>query len=1094
MRKIFFYFLIISGFISCNSKKENTLFELLPSSKTNVYFQNNLEYTEELNPYTYRNFYNGGGVGIGDFNNDSLQDIFFTGNLVSNKLYLNKGNFEFEDITDKSGLNSKDIWSTGVSVVDINHDGFLDIYVCKSGPPGGERRNNELFINNGDLTFTESSKAYGLDNEGLSTHAAFFDFDNDGDLDCYLLNNTIKSIGIGLDMVKDLRKIDSNQGNKLLRNDNGFFVDISKQAGIYTSDIGFGLGVTIGDINLDGWSDMFISNDFFEKDYLYINNQNGTFSESLEDYLNEISMGSMGADMADLNNDGFSEIFVTEMLPDRHDRRVSKAVFDSWDKYQFSLNQGYFHQFNRNALQLNNQNNSFSEISRITGLDATDWSWGALIFDMDNDGNKDVFVANGIYKDLLDQDYVNFLANPSIISNMIKSEKEPVKKLIDMIPSEPLTNFAFKNLGSLKFDNVSEEFGFDNKTFSNGSAYGDFDNDGDLDLVINNVNMLSNIYENKSSNNWISFSFDSSSKNKFGVGNKIFLYTKNGLQFQELSPMRGFQSSVDYRLNFGIGNISNVDSVKIVWNNNKESTLQNLKINSHHFIKEYNMIKSHNKNTSNKQKQILSQSMSNIDYTHIENNFVDFDRERLLFKMNSSEGPCLCVADFNQDGLDDIFIGSAKNQVSKIYYQTKKSEFKEYSEPFENDVLSEDVNCVVDDFDGDGRIDLIVASGGSEFSNFSPELRDRLYLNYGHMNFQKLDNSFASILTFESTSTISSDDIDNDGDKDLFVGTRLNPGSYGTQTKNFILINNGKGIFSDATSQYLGKDKIMKMVTDSEFIDIDNDGKNELVVVGEWMPILVFKNLNNKFLNISDSLGLSKTNGLYNEVHCLDINNDGFNDIIIGNYGLNSMFKASVDKPLTLYVNDFDKNGRTEQILGMYYEDNLYPIVQLKDLWMQLPYLKKEYLKFENYKNKKMNELLDKSAMKNTKILEVYNLASLILKNESGIKFQIDTLPFMAQISPIYSILSDDLNNDGYNDIILGGNLSEIKPEFGPSKASYSSLFIGNKDSKFEYITSNKSGIFIDGDLRDLVKMKINKKDSYIFALNNSKIKILERE
>ena len=1094
MRKIFFYFLIISGFISCNSKKENTLFELLPSSKTNVYFQNNLEYTEELNPYTYRNFYNGGGVGIGDFNNDSLQDIFFTGNLVSNKLYLNKGNFEFEDITDKSGLNSKDIWSTGVSIVDINHDGFLDIYVCKSGPPGGERRNNELFINNGDLTFTESSKAYGLDNEGLSTHAAFFDFDNDGDLDCYLLNNTIKSIGIGLDMVKDLRKIDSNQGNKLLRNDNDFFVDISKEAGIYTSDIGFGLGVTIGDINLDGWSDMFISNDFFEKDYLYINNQNGTFSESLEDYLNEISMGSMGADMADLNNDGFSEIFVTEMLPDRHDRRVSKAVFDSWDKYQFSLNQGYFHQFNRNALQLNNQNNSFSEISRITGLDATDWSWGALIFDMDNDGNKDVFVANGIYKDLLDQDYVNFLANPSIISNMIKSEKEPVKKLIDMIPSEPLTNFAFKNLGSLKFDNVSEEFGFDNKTFSNGSAYGDFDNDGDLDLVINNVNMLSNIYENKSSNNWISFSFDSSSKNKFGLGNKIFLYTKNGLQFQELSPMRGFQSSVDYRLNFGIGNISNVDSVKIVWNNNQESTLQNLKINSHHLIKEDNMIKSHNKNTSNKQKQILSQSMSKIDYTHIENNFVDFDRERLLFKMNSSEGPCLCAADFNQDGLDDIFIGSAKNQVSKIYYQIKKGEFKEYSEPFENDLLSEDVNCLVDDFDGDGRIDLIVASGGSEFSNFSPELRDRLYLNNGYMNFQKLDNSFASILTFESTSTISSDDIDNDGDKDLFVGTRLNPGSYGTQTKNFILINNGKGIFSDATSQYLGNDKIMKMVTDSEFIDIDNDGKNELVVVGEWMPILVFKNLNNKFLNISDSLGLSKTNGLYNEVHCLDINNDGFNDIIIGNYGLNSMFKASVDKPLTLYVNDFDKNGRTEQILGMYYDDNLYPIVQLKDLWMQLPYLKKEYLKFENYKNKKMNELLDKSAMKNTKILEVYNLASLILQNESGIKFQIDTLPFMAQISPIYSILSDDLNNDGYNDIILGGNLSEIKPEFGPSKASYSSLFIGNKDSKFEYITSNKSGIFIDGDLRDLVKMKINKKDSYIFALNNSKIKILERE
>ena len=446
MRKFFIYLFFVLGYISCNNENKSTLFHNLSNSKTNVDFKNTLKYTEELNPYTYRNFYNGGGVGVGDFNNDSLQDIFFTGNLVSNKLYLNKGQFKFEDITDDAGLNSDGIWSTGVSVVDINHDGYLDIYVCKSGPPGGLRRNNELFINNGDLTFTERSKEFGLDNEGLSTHAAFFDFDNDGDLDCYLLNNTIKSIGIGFDRVKDLRNIASSEGNKLLRNDNGFFVDVSDEAGIYTSEIGFGLGVTVGDINLDGWSDLFISNDFFEKDYLYINNQDGSFTESLENYLNEISMGSMGADMADLNNDGFSEIFVTEMLPDRHDRRVSKAVFDSWDKYQFSLAQGYYHQFNRNALQLNNQNNSFSEISRISGLDATDWSWGALIFDMNNDGNKDIFVANGIYKDLLDQDYVNFLANPSIISNMIKSEREPVKKLIDMIPSELYQILRLKTL------------------------------------------------------------------------------------------------------------------------------------------------------------------------------------------------------------------------------------------------------------------------------------------------------------------------------------------------------------------------------------------------------------------------------------------------------------------------------------------------------------------------------------------------------------------------------------------------------------------------------------------------------------------------
>ena len=1094
MRKFFIYLFLVLGYISCNNENKSTLFHNLSNSKTNIDFNNTLKYTEELNPYTYRNFYNGGGVGVGDFNNDSLQDIFFTGNLVSNKLYLNKGGFKFEDITDGAGLNSDGIWSTGVSVVDINHDGYLDIYVCKSGPPGGLRRNNELFINNGDLTFTERSKEFGLDNEGLSTHAAFFDFDNDGDLDCYLLNNTIKSIGIGFDRVKDLRNIDSDEGNKLLRNDNGFFVDVSDEAGIFTSEIGFGLGVTVGDINLDGWSDLFISNDFFEKDYLYINNQDGTFSESLENYLNEISMGSMGADMADLNNDGFSEIFVTEMLPDRHDRRVSKAVFDSWDKYQFSLGQGYYHQFNRNALQLNNQNNSFSEISRITGLDATDWSWGALIFDMNNDGNKDIFVANGIYKDLLDQDYVNFLANPSIISNMIKSEREPVKKLIDMIPSEPLSNFAFENLGSLKFNNSTKDFGLDNKTFSNGSAYGDFDNDGDLDLVINNVNMIANIYENKSTNNWISFSFNSNSKNKFGIGNKVFVYHGGELQYQELSPMRGFQSSVDYRLYFGLGNIKEVDSVKIIWSDNKVTILKSPKINHHTTVNENSSEKIVLEDSDDKENKILNISDNTIDYTHVENNFVDFDRERLLFKMHSREGPCLCKADFNNDGLDDLFIGSAKDQISVIYYQTGGGNFVSYSKPFEIDILSEDVDCLVDDFNGDGLLDLIVASGGSEYSNFSPELRDRLYLNKGYMNFEKSKNAFSSILTFESTSTISSDDIDNDGHNDLFIGTRLNPGSYGTKTKNFVLINDGFGVFQDFTYQYLGNQESLEMVTDSKFTDIDNDGKNELIVVGEWMPITIYKVNNGKFINITESLGLSDTNGLYNKIHSLDINADGYNELIIGNYGLNSMFEASADKPLTMYVNDFDRNGRSEQILGMYYGDKLYPIVQLKDLWMQLPYLKKKYLKFDSYKNKDLNSLLDESAMENTRILEVNNLASLQLNNLNGVKFEIDTLPFMAQLSPVYSIISDDFNKDGFIDILLGGNLSEIKPEFGPSKASYSSLFLGNKYNKFQYINSDESGVFVDGDLRDISKIKINKKESYIFALNNSKLKILERE
>ena len=1086
-----FLFIIL---FSCSKRESNSLFELKKSSHTKVDFTNTLNYTEELNPYTYRNFYNGGGVGIGDFNNDSLPDIFFTGNLVSNKLYLNKGDFVFDDVTDEAGLNSSGIWSTGVSVVDINHDGYLDIYVCKSGPPGGERRNNELFINNGDLTFTEKSKDYGLDNEGLSTHAAFFDFDNDGDLDCYLLNNTIKSIGVGLDMVKGLRDISSDQGNKLLRNDDGYFTDVSSSAGIYTSNIGFGLGVTVGDINLDGWSDLFISNDFFEKDYLYINNKDGSFKESLEEYVNETSMGSMGADMADINNDGYSEIFVTEMLPDRHDRRVSKAVFDNWDKYQFSIDQGYFHQFNRNVLQLNNQDGSFSEISRITGVDATDWSWGALIFDMDNDGNKDIFVANGIYKDLLDQDYVNFLANPSIISNMIQSEKEPVKKLIDMIPSEPLSNYAFQNLGSLTFRDETKNFGLDDLTYSNGSAYSDLDNDGDLDLIVNNVNMLSNIYENKSTSNWVSFSFDSNSKNKYGVGNKVFVYADNKMQYQELSPMRGFQSSVDYRMYFGLGDVNVIDSVKIIWNDKEMSILKNIKPNSHHTLNEEGIYKNLIINKPSPNKPFLKASDYQINYSHIENNFVDFDRERLLYKMTSNEGPCTCVADFNDDGREDLFVGSAKGQISSIFFQELNGSFKSYNSAFEKDILSEDIDCLIDDFNGDGKLDLIVASGGSEYSNFSPELRDRLYLNIGDKNFKNLPNSLSTISSFESTSTISSYDFDRDGDKDLFLGTRLNPGAYGTKTRSYLLENNGDGVFKDISEKYLGEARFMGMVTDSEFIDIDNDNTKELVVVGEWMPVKIFKFLQNKLVDITDSLGLSKTNGLYNNMHSEDLDGDGYTDLVLGNYGLNSMFRASIEQPLSLYVNDFDNNGRTEQILAMHYDEKLYPIVQLKDLWMQIPSLKKKYLKFENYKNVTMDKLFDPPTIRDSEVKKVYNLSSVSLYNKRGKGFEIKELPFMAQLSPTFSIISDDINNDGVMDLILGGNLSKVKPEFGPNSSSYSTLLLGTKDKRFKYVNSKLSGLFISGEIRDLDKIKINSKDSYIFAVNNSKLKILEGE
>ena len=567
-----------------NNQSHQHSFASCPPSKPASTLLTNWTTPSSLNTYTYKNFYSGGGVGLGDFNNDGLLDIFFAGNLVPNKLFLNKGKLRFEDITKAAGLGADNVWTTGVSVVDINADGLLDIYLCKSGPPGGTRRHNELLINNGDLTFTDESKAYGLDFEGLSTHASFFDFDKDGDLDCYLLNNSIRSVG-GYDLRVGQRNLpDPLGGNKLLRNDGGRFVDISEKAGIYTSEIGFGLGVTIGDLNKDGWPDIYVSNDFFEKDYLYINNHDGTFREALEDYMQEISLGSMGADMADINNDGLPEVFVTEMLPEHDDRLKTTTQFESWDKYDLNIKSGYYRQFSRNVLQLNNGNGTFSEIARFAGVEASDWSWGALIFDMDNDGYKDIFVANGIYKELLNQDYLNFSSNPEIMRKIQNKTEGVLKELIDAIPSNPIPNYAFRNNGDLTFTNKTMDWGLELPTHSNGSAYGDLDNDGDLDLILNNVNMPSMIFENRASellpeNKFITFQLHGEDGNSLALGTKITVVVKDQLIYEEVSPMRGFMSSVDSRITVGLGNAAIADSIFVQWPDNKVTTLSNVNTN-----------------------------------------------------------------------------------------------------------------------------------------------------------------------------------------------------------------------------------------------------------------------------------------------------------------------------------------------------------------------------------------------------------------------------------------------------------------------------------------------------------------------------------
>jgi hypothetical protein len=1103
-----FMLLLLAGFACTNTKKaeSNKLFLLHEAKDTGIDFINELSYSEKLNPYTFRNFYNGGGVGLGDFDKDGLLDIFFSGNLVANKLYLNKGDFKFKDVSVQAGIGSKGVWTTGVSIVDINADGWLDIYICKSGPPGGVNRHNELFINDGNgvgeiPTFTEMAKAYQLDDQGLSTHAAFFDFDKDGDLDLYLLNNSLRSIG-GYDLRKDQRKIpDPEGGNKLYRNDGSFFSDVTLQSGIYSSAIGFGLGVTIGDINKDGWQDIYVSNDFFEKDYIYINNKNGTFSEKMEAYLKEISMGSMGADLADINNDALPEIFVTEMLPETDDRLKTTAQFEKWDKYQTNLSQGYYHQFSRNTLQLNNGPNSngaisFSEIARLSGVHASDWSWGALIFDMDQDGLKDIFVANGIYKDLLDQDYINFMGNPDLVRQLIMQKKQVIKQLIDSIPSNKVSNFSFRNEGAFKFQNKSADWGLNQPSHSNGSAYGDLDNDGDLDLVINNVNMPAFIYENKSNlifknHHFLSLDLVGEGNNTFALGSKVSIFVKNKIYYQELAPMRGFMSSVDYRLNFGLGLDSIIDSLIVEWPNQTLTKIYQLKAD--------NIMALFQQNATHPNTRDIYTSAHLINplfkpeplpggfkFKHLESNYVDFDKERLRYIMISNEGPCTCSGDFNKDGLDDFYIGGAQGQAGRLWIQHTSGHFKTLGNAvFDEDAASEDTGCLFFDANQDGFPELYVSSGSNEVNNSSLTLMDRLYFNEKGNSLVKSQQILPSPANLESTAAVKSADFDKDGDLDLFVGGRVSPNFYGQPVNSYLLQNDGKGNFKDVTSLFIPALKNIGMVTDAAWTDFNKDGQIDLIIAGEWMPVRLFIQKNGKFTDHTEVAGLQFTNGWYHAISQGDFNEDGYEDIILGNHGLNSRFKASISEPIELYVNDFDNNGTVEQILTRYYQGKALPLHLRTDLVMQLPMLKKKYLRFASYKNQGIHDIFTKQQIATSIQLKTFNLSSCILLNRGGKKFLQQSLPSEAQFSPVFALLISDFNKDGHLDILMGGNQSRAKPETGIYQGSYGLFLKGLGNGSFRAQKQKESGICLNGEIRSLTSIRIKNKSNIIVGKNN---------
>lgn len=1086
-----FFGLIVA--CSPSEPKEPALFKSLSIEESGIDFKNELVYDAKFNIYTYRNFYNGGGVAIGDIDNDGLDDLYFTGNRQPNKLYKNLGGLKFEDITEQAKVAGEKAWSTGVSMADVNGDGLLDIYVCNSGDIDGDNKQNELFINNGDGSFSEQAEAYGLADQGFSTHAAFFDYDRDGDLDVYLLNNSYKAIGSFNLRINERPKRDPVGGDKLYRNEGGKFVDVSEDAGIYSSIIGFGLGVTVGDVNDDNWPDIFISNDFFERDYLYINKGDGTFDEVLTNSMQSISAASMGADMADINNDMRPDIFVTDMLPEPDERLKQVTTFESWDKHHYALQNGYHYQYSRNMLHLNNGDGSFSEVGRLAGIEATDWSWGALFFDMDNDGLKDLFVANGIYQDLTDRDYLDFISNEQVKANITAGGTD-YKALTDPIPVNPIPNYAYHNQGNLKFENKAEAWGLGTPVHSNGSAYGDLDNDGDLDLVVNNVNAISNIFENKTNelrpeNHYIKFDLKGGDANPFALGAKIEITAGSDQYYIEQMPIRGFQSTVGTKPVLGVGKNQSLDEVKVTWPNGWETVLTNVSTNQVLTLSQAEADQLQVKNIEPIVPIFNEVDFSSkLDFEHEENPFVDFDRDRLTYHMRSNEGPKVQEADFNGDGLKDLIFGGAKGFATSIYLQQKNGKYEmSIQAAFERDKLAEDLGIAVYDHDNDGDLDLFIASGGNEHGVGDQNLADRLYLNNGKGRFSKAEVAILNANRMSSSVAIVND-INGDGFQDVFVGTRLRPFLYGVPASSYIYLNDGKGGFTNGSDLAPALTDI-GMVTDATWTDIDGDNDMDLVIVGEWMSPKVLVNENGQFNDITSQSIANGFNGWYSHMEAADLDGDGDMDFILGNHGLNSRFRASADEPLMLYVNDFDQNGSPEQIFTRISNERNLPFVLKHELQMQIPAIKKRYLKYEAYNDQTMEQIFNEGQLDNAVVSEIQFLSSAIMINNGDNTFEIKALPNKAQYAPVYASKAHDFDGDGNVDILLAGNLHAAKPQVGKYDANYGILLLGDGKGNFSEIDKARGGLNLIGEARDMQLIGQGDDQLLLIAMNDEAVR-----
>ena len=1068
------------------------MFHLLKSNETGIDFANEVVDGEDFNILTYRNFYNGGGVAIGDINNDSLPDLYFTANQKKNKLYLNKGNFHFEDITEKAGVGGTMAWSTGVTMADVNGDGLLDIYVCNSGDVDGNRKKNELFINNGNLTFTEKAREYNLDNEGYSTHAAFFDYDGDGDLDCYILNNSFRNPD-HIELYKKVREIPSPGGHKLMRNDGNVFTDVTTEAGIYSSDIAFGLGVAVSDLNGDHLPDVYVSNDFWERDYLYMNKGNGKFSEELPERVNYASLASMGADIADINNDGAPEIFTTDMLPADNKRLKTTTAFDPYHLEDFKYRANYHYQFTQNCLHLNDGHANFSEIALLSGVAATDWSWGALIFDFENDGNKDIFVSNGILKDIGSLDFVEFYGNGQNMQYANAKGKPDYRQFIASISSTPLKNYAFSNIGGLRFQNNADRLGLTELSFSNGSAYGDLDNDGDLDLIVNNVNAQSFVYRNdaseRSGNHFLKIKFAGPEKNRFGIGAAVQLRTNKELQVLQNYNTRGFQSSIEPCLLFGLGKNVLVDTLKVIWPDGNVQTLTNIKADQTIILKNTDASVDNNvKQSPTTLFEDISLQALDRPAAHHEDRYNDFDVELLLPRMLSTEGPRLIKGDVNKDKLEDFILLGAAGDPDKLYLQKADGSFSfKTTAAFNKLPATFESTCgALFDIDKDGDLDLLIGSGGNEVQMDKRNFIIRSYANDGSGNFSIAPTLAPPVVGNFSTLQIS--DIDKEGDMDVFLGARNVPGNYGLRPRSFLLVNEG-GAWKDIASTELAN---VGMVTDASWNDVDADGDDDLIVVGDWMAIHIFKN---EAGSLSKAITIPHSSGWWNRIKAADLDGDGDMDFVLGNWGLNTKFKASVDQPLTMFVNDFDQNGKSEFIINWYppADTSSYPFATKPELTAQLPGLKKQILKYADYSNKTFESLFSTEMRNKTLSYEADYLQTAILWNNAG-QFVLQALPVEAQFSPTFGIVADDLDEDGKIDIWLGGNFYALKPQVGRHNASRGVFLKNVGNQSFAYIAPAKAGINVAGEVRDATVIQAKGRKQLLVARNNASLLVFKKQ